>query len=124
MVNLILNLRFFDPIPSVIIYDFACKAEGYIRRMDHEKLFENSKFYIDAFHAKGHTCSSKYHIDKARDGRLTQIRSELAEMNNAYLSFLKRSLRYAGQHTAYYTIREFLEIKNDLIIHKRRTETF
>lgn len=53
-------IAWFQRIPNVVIYDNACNLEEFISNR-YAKHFQNTTFYVDAFHYKSHVnCSPTY----------------------------------------------------------------
>ena len=80
----ILTTRFRTP-PKVVVYDNCCKLHAMaLKREPHR--FRKTKFLVDRFHSKGHTCSDGYHMDTYhKDKNIREINSKLCEQLNARL---------------------------------------
>ena len=75
----------FKTLPSVIVYDNACRLHAMALKREPLR-FQNTKFLVDRFHSKGHTCSKGYHMDTYKcDEKIRAINSQLCEQSNARL---------------------------------------
>jgi hypothetical protein len=105
--------------PATVVYDFACALGPYCLLREPE-FFADTKFVIDAFHAKGHTkCSDAAFVKTyARvDPRLETVNTSAAECGNNVIGRIKKSVSYMGQSRAVRFVRTMLCVWNRL---KRR----
>lgn len=88
--------------PRFIIYDYACALAPYCMIREPE-YYEDTSFFIDGFHAFGHTrCSPACFIAayKAWSETLRKTNSSAGECGNSGLAKIRRPLSYMSQRHA------------------------
>ena len=104
--------KFGDKIPSTIIYDNGCHMHRYATKREPAR-FKNSKFLIDRFHSKNHTCTKGYDMSTyIRDKKIKNINSQVAEQCNARLINLKNQIACMPSANAIQHIATFLALRN------------
>ena len=107
----ILTTRFPTP-PKTVVYDNACKLHQMVLKREPLR-FKNTKFLVDRFHSKGHTCSRGYHMDTyKKDEIIATINSQLCEQLNARLKNLRGQIACMSSDNAKFHIELFLSIRN------------
>ena len=107
----ILTTRFPTP-PKTVVYDNACKLHQMVLKREPLR-FKNTKFLVDRFHSKGHTCSRGYHMDTyEKDEIIATINSQRCEQLNARLKNLRGQIACMPSDNAMFHIELFLSIRN------------
>ena len=110
----VLVRRFSENMPSLVIYDNACKLHLYALKRE-PQLFKNTRFMVDRFHYKrGHVgCTLGYNMNQySKDSKIKQINSQVCEQANADLRRLGTVISSMKPENAMYHIKLFLAIRN------------
>ena len=104
--------KFGDKIPSIIIYDNCCYMHRYATKREPAR-FKDSKFLIDRFHSKNHTCTKGYDMSTyTYDKKISNINSQVAEQMNSHLVNLKSQIACMPSANAVQHIAVFLALRN------------
>ena len=104
--------KFGDKIPSIIIYDNCCHMHRYATKREPAR-FKDSKFLIDRFHSKNHTCTKGYDMSTyTYDKKISNINSQVAEQMNSHLVNLKSQIACMPSANAVQHIAVFLALRN------------
>ena len=77
------------------------------------------QFLIDEFHSAGHRCPKRYHIKHNRDDLdYGLIATQVAEVANRTLKYIKISTRYMSHQRAFSYLCHFVSLKNELKMQK------
>jgi len=96
--------------PKVVVYNFACQLAPYCL-MREAQFFRNTRFFVDQFHASGHTKCSKASLSTYAmqfDPSLQVVNTSVAEVGNSGAAKIRKSVssmtqRHAIQYTNIYT---------------------
>ena len=114
IVRVSLFLRRFNPPPSVIVYDNACKLHAYVLNREPAR-FAKTRFYVDRLHfRKGHTgCTLGYSLDTYKtDRELKTLNSQANEQANSGLRRIQIQLAYMKPDNFMHHTSLFLALKN------------
>lgn len=90
---------FKEQAPEVVIYDFACSLDEYVRNRE-SGYFSQTRFFHDIFHGFSHKCGSNF-----RCGRLKglKVNTSICEQFNSYMQCIKTSAKLMTQtHFTFY----------------------
>ena len=107
-------VRRFGHIPSIIIYDNACKLHLFSLKREPVR-FKDTQFLVDRLHyRKGHVgCSLGYCMDTYRDSHeINNINSQANEQANSSLRRLATQLAYMLPENVITHTATFLAIRN------------
>jgi hypothetical protein len=82
--------------PKVVVYDFACQLAPYCLVRE-AKFFQNTRFFVDQFHASSHTkCSKASSSTYAMqfDPSLQVVNTSAAEVGNSGAAKIRKSVSY------------------------------
>ena len=110
--------RYWPVAPRYVVYDFACSCQKYVDNngLNDDGFFDRTTWLIDNFHSMNHKCSGDNFLKNHRDidGDLMMLRSSTAEVMNARLGLIKKSLRYMSQRQAFVLVQTFVGHTNHL----------
>ena len=102
----------FKKMPSVLVYDNACHLKLYTIKREPAR-FKDTKFIVDTFHARGHTCSKGFHMKTYnRDRRITSINPNLVEQANKKFRYLTSQIACMSSDNAMVHFAVFVAINN------------
>jgi len=100
--------------PKVVVYDFACQLAPYCLVRE-AKFFQNTRFFVDQFHASGHTkCSKASSSTYAMqfDPFLQAVNTSAAEVGNSGAAKIRKSVSYMTQRHAIQYTDVYMDITN------------
>ena len=102
----------FKKLPSIIMYDAACQLHLYAIKREPAK-FKDTKFLIDKFHARNHTCTKGFHTKTYKDDRRIQkLNTSIVEQFNSRLRNLANQIASMPSDNAIVHIAMFIALKN------------
>jgi len=100
--------------PKVVVYDFACQLAPYCLIRE-PNFFRNTRFFVDQFHASGHTkCSKASSSTYAMqfDPSLQAVNTSVAEVGNSGAAKIRKSVSYMTQRHAIQYTNVFMDVVN------------